>query len=222
MDDGRLEPEPEPEQPAVVDVDDATSATSAAAEPEAAASSSSGAGAYPSLPIKAPTAADLAVAEARKKVLRALDAKICEQDEATALAAIETALKLAGNVVDQPSEPKFRKFRANNPGISKKLLKCPGGVDLLLGLGFHTKVMEFEEFWVTNDADEAMLIRTLADGVQALERYRELTTIKLERNAKVRREKLANMNDERARTLQAIEEDKQLRRERAELAAGNR
>lgn len=157
------------------------------------------------------------------QVLRALDAKICEQDEATALAAIETALKLTSNIIDQPSEGKFRKFRGNNPAISKKLLKCPGGQDLLVALGFRTKVMEFEEFWVAEDADnEAVLMRTLADGAQALERYRELTVVKVERNAKARREKLANTNDERMRTLQAIEEDKQQRRERAELAAGNR
>ena len=95
-----------------------------------------------------------------------------------------------------------------------------------------TKVMDFEEFWTvdhaaaSSDAADAianpLLVRTLAEGVQALERYRELTRVKLERNAKIRKEKLANMNEERARTLQQIEEDKALRRERAEVAATNR
>ena len=168
------------------------------------------------------SAADLACSEARKKVLRALDSKICEQDEPTALAAIETALKLVSNIIDQPSEPKYRKFRANNPAISKKLLRCPGGQDLLLGLNFRTKVMEFEEFWTVDaveNSDATLLMRILAEGAEALERYRELTRIKIERNAKLRREKLANSNEERQRTLQAIEEDKADRKRAEELRA---
>ena len=197
--------------------DGALAADASEAAPEAAASSSSAPSPYAAPPIQAPSAADLAVAEARKKVVRALDAKICEQDEATAMAAIETALKLASNVLDNPSEPKYRKFRSNNPGISKKLLRCPGGQELLLAMGFRTKVMEFEEFWVAEESP--LLLRTLAEALQALERYRELTRVKLERNSKLRKEKLANMNEERARTLQAIEEDKASRREKAELAA---
>ena len=135
-------------------------------------------------------------------------------------AAIETAPKLVGNIIDQPGEAKFRRFRANNPAISKKLLSCPGGQDLLLAMGFHTKVMEFEEFWVAEDSP--LLMRALAEAAQALERYRELTRIKLERSAKLRKEKLANMTEERQRTLAAIEEDKATRRERAEIAASAR
>lgn len=62
-----------------------------------------------------------------RRTVRALDSKICEQDEATALAAIETTLKLVANIIAQPSELKFRRVRANNPSVQKKLLRCPGG-----------------------------------------------------------------------------------------------
>ena len=134
-----------------------------------------------------------------RKVLRTLDSRICEQDESTALAAIETALKLVSNILDHPSEPKFRKFRANNPGISKKLLSCPGGQDLLVALGFRVKVIEFEECWIADET--SLMMRSLAEASQALDRYRELTRVKLERNAKLRREKLANMNEERGTPL---------------------
>ena len=58
-----------------------------------------------------------------------------------------------------------------------------------------------------------------AEGAEALERYRELTRIKIERNAKLRREKLANSNEERQRTLQASEEDKADRKRAEELRA---
>jgi len=50
-----------------------------------------------------------------------------------------------------------------------------------------------------------------------LENYLDLMRNKIERNAKQRREKLANLNDERLRTLQAIEDDKVERRERERM-----
>ena len=165
-------------------------------------------------PIPVPSSADLGVAENRKLVVRALDSKISQQDAPTALTAIETVLKLASNILEQPSEPKYRKFRASNPGISKKVLACPGGQDLLIALGFRTQVFEFEEHWVAEDGP--LLMRTLAEATQSLEHYRELARKQIERAAKLRTEKLANTNEERQRTLQAIEEDKALRRERNE------
>ena len=82
--------------------------------------------------------------------------------------------------------------------------------------------MEFEEFWTVDaveNSDATLLMRILAEGAEALERYRELTRIKIERNAKLRREKLANSNEERQRTLQAIEEDKADRKRAEELRA---
>ena len=155
-------------------------------------------------------------------MLRALDAKITHQDDPTALACIETALKLVNNVVQNPSEPKYRRIRSNNPAISKRLLRCPGGQDLLLALGFRTKVMEFEEMWIVEEAPT--LQRVLAEGAIILERYLGLTREKIERTAKQRAERMANMNEDRARTLQAIEEDKAERaakqREREALCLG--
>jgi len=165
--------------------------------------------------ITPPSVEELAVAENRKMVLRALDSKISKQDAPSALAAIELALKLVTNIISQPSEPKYKKFRANNPAISQKLLRCPGGQDLILALGFRTKVVEFEEQWVADDGP--LLMRTLAECTPLLENYRDLERKKIDRDAKQRQEKLANSNDERLRTLAAIEEDKANRRERERM-----
>ena len=70
---------------------------------------------------------DCSVAENRKLVLRALDSKISQQDDGVALAAIELALKIINNIISHPSDPKYKKIRANNPAISQKLIRCPGG-----------------------------------------------------------------------------------------------
>ena len=157
-------------------------------------------------------ASDDAVSEARKKVLRALDAKVSQQEDSVALAAIETALKLANNIVEHPSEPKYRRFRSNNPGISRKLLHVPGGPDLLLALGFRTTVHEFEEVWVVED--EPNLSRSLGEATIVLEHYLDLTRKKIERAAHLRREKMANESEVRKATLQQIEEDKRDRKDK--------
>ena len=165
--------------------------------------------------IERPTSEDATVAESRKMVVRALDSKICEEEAPVALAAISTACTLVNNIITHPDETKYKKIRTNNPAIRKKLLQCPGAQDLLLALGFRTKVIEFEEFWIVDDSP--VVHRMLADGLLALERYKELTETKIERNAKIRRERLANMNDDRAKVLADIEADKQARRDREEM-----
>ena len=119
-----MEEEPGSSSAEQVDVTESAPADAPMDAAPAAADAAGDVPTYAAPVIPVPTTEDMALAEARKKVLRALDAKICEQDEPTALAAIETVLKLVGNIVDTPSEPKFRKFRSNNPAISKKLLRC--------------------------------------------------------------------------------------------------
>ena len=65
--------------------------------------------------------------------------------------------------------------------------------------------------------DSPVLFRVFAECLIVLERYRELVEYKIEKNAKERRERLANMNDDRARVLADIEADKQARRDREDM-----
>lgn len=70
-----------------------------------------------------PTPEDLRAAEARKQVLRALDAKVSQQDDVTALRAIRLLLRLVRNVVTEPINPKYQRFKASNPTIRTQLLQ---------------------------------------------------------------------------------------------------
>ena len=189
-------------------------------EPGPAAASSapsmSAAVPYAAPAITLPTAEDETVSANRKLVARALDTKVSQQDSATAMAAIELLLKLANNIIANPDEPKYRQFRSNNPKIRQAILRCPGGQDVLLALGFRTKVVEFEEHWVADETP--VLIRTLAESVVVLQNYRDLEQIKIDRLAKVREQKLAGANDERQKILMQIKEDEAERREQARLA----
>jgi hypothetical protein len=125
---------------------------SATAEPDTAVapapeSPAPGAPPYVAPLIAPPSPEELRLAEARKQMLRALDTKITQQDDATALAAIELLEKLVSNILNKPDEPKYRQFKSSNPAISKKVMKVPGGLDFVMAAGFTTTVVEFEEHW---------------------------------------------------------------------------
>lgn len=57
------------------------------------------------------------------------------QTHASARAVLGTLQTLLGNIVRNPSEPKYRSIRTTNPKIAE-LLAVPGARDVLLGFGF--------------------------------------------------------------------------------------
>ena len=168
--------------------------------------------AAPPVVIHPPTADDLAVAESRKLVLRALDSKLSQQDDAAAAAAIELATKLASNIVQNPDEPKYRRFKASNPAISKKLLKQPGGVDLVLAMGFRTVVFEMEEHW-TADGSELQR-RKLGEALEVLAHYAGVVRARAAAKESARAAKLSGMSEERERALRDIQGDREDRKDK--------
>ena len=148
------------------------------------APSTAEASAAPMLPYTAPiitppTPDELRLAEARKQMLRALDTKITQQDDATALGAIELLEKIVSNILSQPDEPKYRQFKASNPAISKKLLKVPGGMEFVNAAGFSTTVVQFEEHWQLLGLGIELIV--LEHAQEALGRYKVLVLERLQR-----------------------------------------
>ena len=131
--------------------------------------------------ITPPTPEELRLAEARKQMLRALDTKITQEDDATALAAIELLEKLVSNILTHPDEPKYREFKASNPTISKKLLKVPGGLEFLNAAGFSTKVVQFEEIWQLHGS--GLELAVLEHAQEGLARYKALVHERLQRRS---------------------------------------
>ena len=186
---------------------------------EAEASSTSAAEtASPALPYVAPVIApptpdEIKVTEGRKRILRALDAKITVQDDKTALVALGLALKLVTNIVENPDEPKFRQFKASNAAISKKLIKVPGGVDLLLAAGFTTTVVDMEEHWQLLGSGVELII--LEHAREGLARYKANLEAKVETAAKSRDERMRGLDKEKEQILQQIEGDKADRKDKS-------
>jgi len=190
-------------------------------QPGAAAASEAQVALLPTLPYGAtvgtappkPTEEDLRVAEARKTILRIIDTRITREDEASALTALCLSLKLVSNVLDNPTEPKYQRFKAANKTISKQLLHHPGGPELLRASGFHTQVHQMEEFWVA-DASEYGL-RVLGEARQGLVQYEELLATRVAKLEAARRERAAGMTQDRLQTLAEIEADKAERKDRS-------
>lgn len=130
-------------------------------------------------PSTAPDPLETEVAQARKLVLRALDAKIAIQDDATALGAIRLALKLAGNILEHPGEGKYTRIKNSSAAFQRCLAKCPGGLELVMAMGFRTAVHEFEEFWAVEVSPLALSI--LAAAREGLARYESLVVGRAER-----------------------------------------
>eukprot|EP00316_Scyphosphaera_apsteinii_P016504 CAMPEP_0119313780 /NCGR_PEP_ID=MMETSP1333-20130426/30374_1 /TAXON_ID=418940 /ORGANISM="Scyphosphaera apsteinii, Strain RCC1455" /LENGTH=190 /DNA_ID=CAMNT_0007318715 /DNA_START=29 /DNA_END=598 /DNA_ORIENTATION=+ len=169
--------------------------------------------ALPYVPDTFPTAEEFAVADARKLVLRALDTKVSQQETSSALQAVRLALKLVGNIVDHPTEPKYQQFKSSNQAISVKLLRVPGMTELLVAAGFRTKVVEFQEHWVADVSEQGLrVLKTTHDG---LSQYEQLLSARLVSAQKQRQEQLAGANASRLQTLAEIEADKAERKDRS-------
>eukprot|EP00964_Phaeocystis_antarctica_P148131 scaffold114885_cov63-Phaeocystis_antarctica.AAC.8 len=146
-------------------------------------------------------------------MLRALDTKITQEDDATALGAIELLEKLVSNILAHPDEPKYREFKASNPAISKKLLKVPGGMEFVNAAGFSTKVVQFEEIWQLQGSGIELTV--LEHAQEGLARYKALVHERLQKREAAREERKRGIDKEKELILQQIEGDKSERKDKS-------
>lgn len=59
-----------------------------------------------------------------------------ENSQEQFLDAAKLLLKFADNVINNPTEPKYRKIRLENPTVESKLLPVVGALECLFEMGF--------------------------------------------------------------------------------------
>lgn len=58
------------------------------------------------------------------------------EEKTRALGAVKIVAKLLGNLLQDPSQDKFKKVKLSNKTIQAKVVSVPGAVDLLVAAGF--------------------------------------------------------------------------------------
>ena len=100
---------------------------------------------------------------------------------------VETLCKYIDNIVNNPTEQKFRKIRKSNKAFRERVAALEGSEEFLQGCGFQEKQMEgpdgqMEDFWVF--PEENTDVETLAAMRDTL-RGAEPVTAELDRGAVV-------------------------------------
>ena len=91
------------------------------------------------------------------RVLR--DHLVLYNKEPPLVECLQCLRKILDNVLAAPADSKFRKLKASKKLLADRVLALRGGAAFLKAVGFDTAIIDFEEYYVCDDPDEADLDR---------------------------------------------------------------
>lgn len=92
-------------------------------------------------------------------------------DTGRALTVLETLQKILGNVVANPTDPKFRTLKADNKMVRERVVSAPGGRAMLLAAGFENRnvgELARPELYVLPDEADVEHLRETCKAIAAL------------------------------------------------------
>ncbi|KDQ64535.1 hypothetical protein JAAARDRAFT_64380 [Jaapia argillacea MUCL 33604] len=126
--------------------------------------------------------------ERRQEFRRLIDPGIFRPNsKETALASIQTLSTLAENLLREPDNPKFQKFKPTNHVIKQRLIDPKGALEYAVGLGFRAEVEDFQPFYVWNKR----FMRDLRIGAEVLKEVLQHKTEQEDRIKQWKREEKA-------------------------------
>ncbi|KZT26917.1 hypothetical protein NEOLEDRAFT_1061920 [Neolentinus lepideus HHB14362 ss-1] len=141
------------------------------------------------------------------------------------VAALRTLSTLADNLLREPDNPKFQRFKSTNDMIKRRLIAPKGALEYAIALGFRAEVEDFQPYYVHNKRymDDlrigAAIIHEILDRksehLERTKRWKEQEKAAAETVAK--NVKLAFMDDRKSKALQDKRE-KEVREARAAAA----
>ncbi|KAG2449156.1 hypothetical protein HYH02_005903 [Chlamydomonas schloesseri] len=132
-------------------------------------------------------------------------------------ACVSTCAKIFGNVINNPTEEKFRKVKAASNTLRSTVGLIKGGEDLLLLAGWVPKVVDMEKYWVFDAPVDSVRWGLLKEALHLCERAQQTVHEKAEKKRREKEDKLSKDSAEKERVRLAIEEDKAQRKLRTEL-----
>eukprot|EP00929_Paragymnodinium_shiwhaense_P104197 TRINITY_DN6833_c0_g1_i1.p1 TRINITY_DN6833_c0_g1~~TRINITY_DN6833_c0_g1_i1.p1 ORF type:complete len:200 (+),score=68.06 TRINITY_DN6833_c0_g1_i1:54-653(+) len=130
-----------------------------------------------------------------------------------------TLLKLLGNIVDKPTEAKFRHLSLENAALKNKVFDVPGGVDYLVAVGFKQlpdgKALELPAEAIHAVAEAKLHLKRFADEAN-------MNHLRHERDARIAEERrkaaekhvftchkeIGTTEEEKARIKEELERDR--------------
>ncbi|KAK0471544.1 hypothetical protein IW261DRAFT_834365 [Armillaria novae-zelandiae] len=110
------------------------------------------------------------------------------------VASLKTLLKLANNIIDNPEDEKFQRFKMNNPKIKKDIIEPKGVLQFAIKMGFRQKkVIDMEEcrVFIPKYRDDLILCASLLKKAIEREQLRADENLKLARGKEEKEEQWA-------------------------------
>ncbi|KAI0352951.1 hypothetical protein OH77DRAFT_749030 [Trametes cingulata] len=107
-----------------------------------------------------------------------------------ALQSLRVVLKLAENILAEPTNERFRRFKITNDTVRKSIMEPKGVLQLVVDLGFREKAENYDSYYVFN-GQHVNLLRIGASIIKealARESLREDEAVKLAREQAEREE----------------------------------
>jgi len=146
-------------------------------------------------------------------------------DDRVSIESVKVLLKLANNILQNPEEHKYLKFKTTNPTIRRHIVEPKGGLEYAVAMGFRMEVQNFQMTYtfhptpnnlksLRNGADclnEVVLRHT--DAAEQARRAKET-----EKAAKARREELVRLAYEEDRREKKVRDEMEKQRREAVAA----
>ncbi|KAF9075770.1 hypothetical protein BDP27DRAFT_1211500, partial [Rhodocollybia butyracea] len=162
----------------------------------------------------------------RQKFRRLIDPGILRPNpENQALESLKILYKLSDNLLREPDNPKFQRFKTTNAQIQKHVMEPKGTVEFLRELGFHPEVRHviIEPFFVFNPkrlSDLKLGSAMLKESLDIQEEKRARASVAKQTVQEARAEVLEKVQlafiEDRKSKMEADERDRQARAARAE------
>ncbi|KAH8830519.1 hypothetical protein DL96DRAFT_1593260 [Flagelloscypha sp. PMI_526] len=143
--------------------------------------------------------------ELRQKFRRLIDPGIVRPNsEEQARATIKILLTLAENLLREPDNKKYQRFKPTNTTIKKNLMDPKGAVEYAIEMGFRPIVDDFQPFYEWNPRH----LEKLRVGTFILQEHNDRVTERLERQARARETEAAAKEAQAERVRLAFMDDR--------------
>eukprot|EP01126_Amoeba_proteus_P001427 TRINITY_DN10408_c0_g1_i2.p1 TRINITY_DN10408_c0_g1~~TRINITY_DN10408_c0_g1_i2.p1 ORF type:complete len:158 (-),score=33.18 TRINITY_DN10408_c0_g1_i2:229-702(-) len=97
------------------------------------------------------------VLAAKKKILLRLAYNRISHSQPNSLGAVETLIKIFGNILSHPGEEMYRKLKIKSNVYQLRLAEVDGVKEFLYEVGFTRQIILFEEYLVLSNPDYSVI-----------------------------------------------------------------